>query len=62
MNDTLSLRSGNLVITPTNFFSKARTNVPIKVRKQPLDGVAARYQEIWASVRKKTNRLSSRSR
>ena len=44
LNDTLSLRSGNLVITPTNFFSKAWTNVPIKVRKQPLDGVAARYQ------------------
>ena len=44
LNDTLSLRSGSLVITPTNFFSKAWTNVPIKVRKQPLDGVAARYQ------------------
>lgn len=44
LNDTLSLSSGRIVITATNFFNRSWVGEPIRVQKMPLDAVAARYQ------------------
>lgn len=44
LNDTVALRGGRIVITPTNFYSKAWNGVKIRVRKNPLDATTAYYQ------------------
>lgn len=45
MNDTLSLRGGRVVITPTHFYGKSWIGRELTVQKLPLDAVVARYQE-----------------
>lgn len=44
LNDTLALKMGRIVVSPTNFYTKAWMNVPVRVQKMPLDAVVARYQ------------------
>lgn len=44
LNDTLSLKSGNVVIAPTNFLSEKWINVPVRVSKYPLDAVVSNYR------------------
>ena len=69
LNDTLRLREGRVIITPTNFYNDSWTDVAVKVQKNPLNAVVGYYQgslgirqaiirEVWAYVRKRKNRLS----
>ena len=44
LNDTVVLREGKVVVTPTNFYSKAWYGQQVEVRKNPLESVVARYQ------------------
>lgn len=44
MNDTISLKTGCVVITPTNFYNKSWTGKTVAVCKLPLDAVVSRYQ------------------
>lgn len=43
LNDTVSLSMGRVVVSPTNFYGKAWLEKTIKVRKSPVDAVAAYY-------------------
>ena len=44
LNDTLKLNSGKVVVTPTHYFRPSWKGEPIRVWKQALDAVVARYQ------------------
>lgn len=44
LNDTLALNSGKVIVTPTHYFRPSWKGEPIRVRKQALDAVVARYQ------------------
>ena len=44
LNDTLSVDGCRIVVTPSAFFSQQWQGVDIKVRKSPVDAVAAVYQ------------------
>ena len=43
LNDTVTLSMGRVVVSPTNFYGKGWLEKTIKVRKSPVDAVAARY-------------------
>ena len=44
LNDTLTIEGSRIVVTPSNFFAPRWKGVDIKVRKSPVDAVAAAYQ------------------
>lgn len=44
LNDTLSLKNGRIVVTPTNFYGKNWYKVPIRVQKRSLEAMVAYYQ------------------
>lgn len=44
LNDTIPLRGGRIVITPTNFYGETWIGRTVSVRKLPLDAVVTRYQ------------------
>ena len=44
LNDTLRLREGRVVITPTNFYNDSWTDVAVKIQKNPLNAVVGYYQ------------------
>ena len=44
LNDTLTIEGSRIVVTPSNFFAPRWKGVDIKVRKSPVDTVAAAYQ------------------
>lgn len=44
LNDTVALKEGRIVVTPTNYYNKSWMGTPIHVQKNPLDAVTVRYQ------------------
>lgn len=43
LNDTVALKWGKIVVTPTNYYTKAWMGEPVRVQKVPMDAVVARY-------------------